>query len=464
MNVNYTQLDNVNGEITITLEEKDYNDKVEKQLKEIAKKRPEPGFRPGKTPMALIRKKYGDAVKYDVINKEVGEKVYDYIREQDLRVLGNPVPVKMDEEFNLSDKDFTFKFKVGVAPEIDTHVNKDLHVPYYTISVSDEMIDKEDKQFRTRFGKQVSGEAVEDNALVKGVLTELDENGQPKEGGIVVENGIVAPSYFKDKAQTALFDGKKVGEEVVFNPAATCEGNENELASMLNIDKAETPAHHGDFKMDIKDIIVVQPAELNEEYFENLFGKDKVHNEEEYRNAIKDMIAASLQNDSFYRFTIDAKDDVLKAVGEIELPEAVLKDYLMQRDEKITPENVDETFASMRPQLVWDLVSEAIARQFGVKVEEDDLLNLAKVTVQQQLAQYGMANAPAEMVEKYAQELLKDQNARQRMAQQSLDFKVFNAIKDNVTLDEKDVTVDEFRALFAPVIDISQAAAASAEE
>ena len=264
-----------------------------------------------------------------------------------------------------------------------------------------------------------------------------------------MENGILAPSYFKNKDQEALFDGKKVGETVVFNPAATCDGNEAELSSMLNIDKADAAAHHGDFKMEIKEIIVVQPAELNEEYFENLFGKDKVHNEEEYRNAIKEMIANALGHDSFYRFTIDAKQGVLDAVGEIELPEPVLKEYLMQREEKITPENVDEAFASMRPQLVWDLVAEAIARQFEVKVEQSDLMSLAMATVQQQLAQYGMANAPKEMVEKYAQEILKDEKNVQRLAQQSMDFKVFNAIKENVSLDEKDVNVEEFRTLFA---------------
>lgn len=450
MNVNYTQLDNVNGEITLTIEEKDYNEKVEKQLKEVAKHRPEPGFRPGKTPMGLLRKKYGDAVKYDVINKEVGDAVYNYIRENNLRVLGNPVPVKNEKELDLNDKEFEFRFKVGVAPEIDTHVNADLHVPYYKIAVSDEMVNKEDAEFRKRFGKQVPGEAVEPNALVKGVLTELDENGQPKEGGIVMENGILAPSYFKDKAQEALFDGKKVGDTVVFNPAATCEGNEAELSSMLNIDKEQTAGHHGDFSIEIKEIIVVQPAELNEEYFENLFGKDKVHNEEEYRNALREMISNALNNDSFYRFTIDAKQDVLNAVGQIELPEEILKEYLIQRDEKITAENVDETFAAMRPQLVWDLVAEAIAKQFELKVEEDDLKNLARATVQQQLAQYGMANAPVEMLDKYAGEILKDQNNRERMAQQSLDFKVFNAIKDHVTLDEKEVSVEEFQALFIP--------------
>lgn len=450
MNVNYTKLDNVNGEIVVTIEEKDYSPKVEKQLKEISKHRPEPGFRPGHTPMGLLRKKYGQAVKYDVINKEVGDAVFNYIKDQELRVLGNPVPVKNDN-FNLEDADFTFTFKVGVAPEIDTHVNKDLHIPFYHITVSDEMVDGEDKQFRQRFGKQVSGEAVEANALVKGTLTELDENGNPKEGGVVVENGIVAPTYFKDKAQEELFNGKKVGDTVVFNPAATCEANDTELSSMLNVDKEDAANHHGDFKMEIKDIIVVQPAELNQEYFDTLFGKDKVHNEEEYRSALKEMIATSLRNDSFYRFTIDAKNDVLKAVGEIELPNEVLQDYLLQSDgEKFTAENVAESFAAMRPQLEWDLTAEAIAKQFDVKVEEEDLLNLAKATAQQQFAQYGMANVPEETLERYAKEIVADEKSRRRLAEQSLDYKVFNAIRENVTLDEKDVTIDEFRALFAP--------------
>ncbi|MDE6559401.1 MAG: trigger factor, partial [Muribaculaceae bacterium] len=367
---------------------KDYADKVENQLKEISKHRPEPGFRPGKTPMGMLRKKYGEAVKYDVINKEIGDAVFNYIREENLPVLGNPVPVKNDD-FNLADKDFTFKFRVGLAPEIDTHVNKDLHVPYYEIEVTDEMINKEDEQFRKRFGKQVSGETVEPNALVKGVITELDENGQPKAEGIVVENGILAPAYFKDKEQAALFDGKKVGETVVFNPAKTCDGNEAELSSMLNIDKDQTAEHHGDFSMEIKDVIVVEPAALDQEYFDNLFGKDKVHNEEEYRKALKEMIANALQNDSFYRFTIDAKEDIIKAVGEVELPDEVLKDYLVQTNQELNSENVNEAFAGMRKQLEWDLISSAIARQFEIKVEEEDLMNLARNSVRQQFAQYG---------------------------------------------------------------------------
>lgn len=449
MNVNYAKLDNVNGEITVAIEEKDYADKVKKQLKEISKNRPEPGFRPGHTPEGLLRKKYGTAVKYDIINKEVGDAVYNYIRENNIKVLGNPVPVK-DEEFKIENPDFTFKFKVGLAPEIDTHVNKDLHVPYYNIIVSDEMINNQNETLRKRLGEQVSGETVEPNALVKGVITELNEDGTVKGDGIVVESGIVAPSYFKDKDQTALFEGKKVGDEVVFNPSKTCNGNETELSSMLNIDKAATAEHHGDFKFDIKDIIVVKPAELNQEYFDQVFGKDKVHNEEEYRAAIKEMIANQLKADSFFRFTMDAKDAILKAVGDIELPDAVLKDYLVQANEQLNEENVDEAYASMLPQLVWQLVRDQIAEQLAIKVEEDDMLNTARQLAMQQFVQYGMNNVPADVLDKYARDILADKKYREQLFNQTLEQKLFRGIQASVTEDPKEVTVEQFNALFTP--------------
>lgn len=208
MNVTLNKTGNVTAVVTVTLEEKDYQDKIKKTLKEINMSRPEPGFRPGHVPAALIQKKYGKAVKYDVINKEVADALYNYIKENNIPVLGNPVP-KKNEEFNLDDKDFTFEFTVGIAPEIDTHVNKEMHIPYYNIEVSDEMIQRQDEMFRRRYGAQVPGETVEPNALVKGVITELDENGEPKAEGIVVENGIVSPQYFKSDEQRNLFVGDR---------------------------------------------------------------------------------------------------------------------------------------------------------------------------------------------------------------------------------------------------------------
>lgn len=447
MKIDYAKIDDVNGEITVTLEEKDYADKVKKQLKEIGKSHSEPGFRPGHVPAGLIQKKYGNAVKYDVINKEVGNAVFDYIKENNLHVLGNPVP-QQDENFSIDAADFTLKFKVGIAPEFDTKVNKDLHVPFYTIKVTDEMLDRQDEQFTRRFGKQEPGEAVDATALVKGVITELDENGQPKEGGIVVENGIVAPQYFKSEDQKALFLDKKVGDVIKFNPAATCDSHAAEMASMLQIDKNDVDAHKGDFNFDIKEIIVLKPAEHNQEFFDMVFGADKIHNEEEYRKALGEMIAASLQNDSNYRFTIDAQDAIQKAVGSLTLPDEVLKDFLKGQNEHLTDENIDEEYERLRPQLEWELEKEAVAAQLDIKIEEEDLLNTARMMAQSQFAQYGMTNVPADALDRYAQDILKDEKARPQVYNQTVDMKLFNGIRATVSVDEKEVSVEEFNDLF----------------
>lgn len=447
MKVDYTKLDNVNGEIVITLEEKDYADKVKKQLKEIAKTRTEPGFRPGKVPAALIEKKYGSAVKYDTINKEVGEALYNYIKENNLHVLGNPVPMQ-DDSFDIDAKDFTLKFKVGVAPEFDTHVNKETTVPYYKIQVTDEMIDRQDEQFGRRFGKQEPGEEVDATALVKGVITELDENGQPKAEGIVMEQGIVAPQYFRSEADKEAFIGKKVGDVVKFNPAATCESSVTELSSMLGISKEEAENVKGDFNMEIKEIIVLKPAEHNQEYFDMLFGADKVHNEEEYRAALKEMIEASLVNDSNYRFSIDAKNVLSAAIGSLELPNEILKDYLKSQNEALNDENIDAEYSKMLPELEWELEKEAIANQLGVKVEEEDLKVMARMIAQQQFAQYGMTNVPEESLERFAGDILKDEKARTQIVNQAYDSKLYDAIREAVNAEVKEVSVEEFNNLF----------------
>lgn len=447
MKVDYAKIDDVNGELTVVLEEKDYADKVKKQLKEISKNHAEPGFRPGHVPAGLIQKKYGASVKYDVINKEVGSAIFDYIKENNLHVLGNPVPMQ-DEAFDINGTDFTLKFKVGVAPEFDTHVNKDLHVPYYTIKVTDEMIDRQDEQFTRRFGKQEQGEVVDATALVKGVITELDENGNVKEGGIVVENGIVSPQYFKSEDQRKLFEGKHVGDIVRFNPAATCDSNATELASMLNIAKEETENHKGDFNMEIKEIIVLKPAEHNQEFFDMVFGADKVHNEEEYRAALRDMIAASLVNDSNYRFTIDAKKAIQEAIGELKLPDEVLKDFLKSQNEALNNENIDEEYVRLRPELEWELEKEAVAAQLDIKVEDNDLLNTARMMARSQFAQYGMTNVPDETLDRYAQDILKDERARNQVYNQTVDMKLFGGIRATVSVDDKEVSVEEFNDLF----------------
>ena len=447
MNVTYEKIDELNGKVSIVLEEKDYADEVKKQLKQIAKTRQEPGFRVGHVPMAMVEKKYGKAVKFDVINRLVADKLYDYIKEQDFATLGQPVPLTK-ADFDLAQKDFTFEFQLALAPVIDLKVDKDIHVPYYNIQVSEEMIDEQDKNLRRRMGKQEPGPEVNEDALVKGVITELNEDGTVKEGGVVMENGIVAPKYFKNEEQTKLFMGKHPGDKVVFNPWETAAGNPNELMSMLGIPKDETENHKGNFDFDIKEIIVLVPAELNQEYFDALFGEDKVHNEEEYRSHLKEMIATQLKADSNYRFTIDARKVLEEKVGKLELPVETLKKTLMIQNEGVTEENVEEVYKEASSGLEWQLIADHIAKQFELKIDEEDLNEVAAIMARNEFAKYGMTNATDEMVKRFSEDMLKDDKTRRSIANDAFEMKLFHTINENVTLDEKDVTVDEFKALF----------------
>lgn len=448
MNVTLDRIDNVNGVITLSIEEKDYQDKVKKELKQIGIKHPLPGFRPGHVPAGLLQKKYGKEVLVEVVNREIYDNLVNYIQENKLNILGEPIIANADEVNFDTMKDFSFKFEVGFAPEVSLTLDKSVSIPYYNIEVDQKMIDQQNEMFCKRFGKQVKGEQVDATALVKGSMVELDENGAVKDGGINVESTIVAPQYFKSEDEKAKFTDKKVGEEVVFNPWNTCNGNQAEMTSMLNIDKEQADVK-SDFKLTITEILVNQAAELNQELFDGVFGKDNVKTEEEYFAKLKEMIAAQLVNDSNFRFTMDAEKVLREQVGTLVLPTEFLKKWLVRQDNKYTAENIDEEFTKMVPQLEWQLIKEQAAKQLEVKVNDDDLLADAKRIAYQQFAQYGMANVPEDMLEKYAKDILENKEYRQQIVQQSVDNKLYSAIKDAVTLEEKTVNVEAFNALFA---------------
>ena len=448
MNVEFKKLDNVNGELTVTLEEKDYADKVKKQLKEIGKNRPEPGFRAGHVPMGLLEKKYGTAVKYDVVNRDIVDAVYDYIKDNKLRVLGQPVPDK-DNELKEGATEFTFKFKVGLAPEIDVNIGKAMKIPYYTIAVTDDMVDQEITALRKRFGVQGPGEETEPDAVIKGVISELNPDGSVKEDGIVVDNGILAPIHFTSEEQKKLFEGKHPGDIVTFNPAASCNSNVTEMSSMLNIDKTDVDNHKGDFNFEIKEIIVLKPAELDQEFFDNAVGKDKAHNEEELKAAVKDLIKDQLKGESDFRFSVDARNLIEKSVGNVQLPEDVLKHFLMSQNQQLNPENIDEEFTKIRSQLVWDLTKDEIVSKFNIEVSEDDIMDQARIAVYRQLSQYGPASLAEGIIDHYAKEVMKDQKNRDSFERNALNKKIYDTIKENVTLDNKELSIDDFRKLYA---------------
>ena len=446
MNVNFEKNGNVNGVITITLGEADYAEKVKKNLKRIGQSHPVKGFRPGHTPLSILEKLYGKQVLADVVNDEIGEQLTKYIQENKLNVLGEPI-VTDDTNFDLeSGKEFTFKFNVGLAPEFDVDLAS-IEIPYYSIAVDEEMFEKQSKSMRMRFGSREDAEEVTPEALLKGSLVELNEDGSVKEGGISVESTYVSPRFFKSEDEKAKFAGKKLNEEVVFNPWNTCEGNLGELGGMLNLKREEADVK-SDFKMTITQISVDKEAELNQEFFDMAFGKDVVKSEEEYVEKVKEGIKASLVGDSNYRFTIDAQNAIVNHIGEIELPDEFLKKFFVMKDEKYTAEKMEEEYPKMRPQLIWQLAKDKIAANGAIKVEEEDLLNIAKLIVTQQFSQYGIYNAPADAVERQAKEIVKNNEYRRDLANRAVDDKVFGYIRATAKIAEKEVSVNDFNALF----------------
>lgn len=454
MNVIMQNIDEVSARLTVSIEENDYKQKVNDELKKFGKTHTIPGYRKGHISIIELQRRFGKQVTSDVINQEVYEAVMKYIQENKLEVLGAPIPVEVKELDLKNNKDFTFEYEIGLAPKLDVKLDKNEHIPYYNIEVPADLVEEQDKAFRKRFGAQVPGEEFEADALVKGSMMELNEDGTIKEGDNAIQavSTIVAPFYFKSKEEADKFIGKKVGEKVVFNPRKAAGDDVTEIASMLNIDKNRVAEVQGDFEMAISEIIVVRPAELNEEFYKQVFGEGKVNNEDEYKSALKEMVGKELAGNSEMVFRLSARKFFIDKYGDMPLPVEILKKWLISRNEGLSAENIDEVFPKqIEPDLKWQLVKEKIAEIAKVNITDDDLLEMAKTIAQRQLAQYGMTNMDDETITGFAKNILDDKNYRPRIMEQVGDIKLFDAIKAAVTLDEKTVTFDEFKELASKI-------------
>lgn len=448
MNVNFEKIDQVNATLTISFVEEDYKNDVKKQLAELGQRRPLKGFRPGHVPASLLERNFGPQVRSKVIDRKVSHALTEYIVNNHVPVLGEPMLDK-DTKVDLNtEKEFSFKFELGLAPEFDVTVDKSVKVPYYNIEVSQEMIDRQNETLRKRYGKQVPGEVAAEDSMLRGSLVELDAEGNEKADGIKAERTVISPQYLKDEEQKAKFVGAKVGDVVVFNPGKATGGNENEMAAMLNVDK-EQAAVESDFSMKVDEILVNQDAELNQEFFDNVLGKGQAATEEEYLSKLKDMLAAQLKNDSNYRFTLDVEKVLRDQVGELEMPDEFLKRFLASRNEGLDAEKVEEQYPTTKKHLQWQLIKDKVAKALSVKVEVEDKMRLARYFAAQQFAQYGMSNLPDDVIDNYAHKLLEDARSSNDIEERAFDDKLFAAIKQAVTLEEKAVTVDEFNQLFA---------------
>ncbi len=447
MNVTLDKTGNVTGVLTISLVEEDYQAEVKKQLSHLGRVRPLKGFRPGHVPASLLMKHYGGQVTAEVVDEVVSRELTNYIRNNNLDLLGEPMLSKDTKVDLVNEKDFTFKFDLGFAPEFELKLDKRVKIPYYTIEVSQDMIDKQNDAYKKRFGTQVPGEISTEEALIRGSLVELNEDGSVKEGGINVERTIISPKYLKDDTEKAKLVGLKVNDEITINPYKGAGGNLTELASMLAVDKDKADVK-SDFNFKVSEILVNKDAEMGQEFFDMVLGKDVAKSEEDYFAKIKEMLAGQLKSDSNYRFTIDAETVLKKKVGELELPDDFLKQYLLSTNKEMDAAKIDEEYPRTREEIVWQLIKEKIAKAYDVKIEKEDQMRLARIYAAQQFAQYGIGNVPDETLDRYAGELMENKDYAREISRRAFEDKVFATIHDNVSLNEKHVTVEEFNKLY----------------
>lgn len=464
MDVTLEKNGELEGVIVVKLVEDDYKTRVKNELKEIGQKRQIPGFRPGHIDMAQLQKRFGKEVKAHVLNEVASDAVFKYIEDNKLDLLGQPLPL-VEEEFDLNNTEFVFKYEIGLAPALDMKFDQSVELDYYNIAVTDDMINEQDTALRNQAGEQVPAQEYAERALVKGAIKQLDADGNVKEGGIEVEDGILAPFHFTSKDEAAKFEGTKVGDVVVFDPFATCDGNEAEIASMLHIDRDKVEEARGNFQMTIAEFVVHKPAELGQEFYDKVFGADTVHNEEEYRARVSEMIAQALQPNSRQLFARMAEDYLMETYGaNMQLPTEFLKKFMARTNSELKPEDVAGELERAIPGIKWEIIENKAAETLEVKVTEDDVKAFAHALAIQQLQSYGMAHMADQMADYLAENLLKDKEQRQRIVRQAFNGKLINTIHNAIKLNEKTISLDEFRALVDSLNNASGAAVAAEEE
>ena len=425
--------------LSVNIQEADYAALVEKQLKNFRQKANIPGFRPGMVPLGLIKKQYGTAVKAEEINKLLQTKIFEYIRENKIDMLGEPLPIE-EQQANINmveDKEFTFEFEIALAPKFDAVLDKNDKLAYYRIQPTDEMIQGQVNAFAQRCGEYKQVESYENGDMLKGTLTESVEEG------IVVREAVMMPSYMKNDEQKALFEGSKLNDVVTFNPFTAFAGNEAELASLLKVEKGEVAAHNGEFTFTISEITRFVASEINQNVFDAAFGKDAVKSEEEFRAKIAQQFEERFEVESDYKLLMDVRDYLMEKVGKLEFNEAILRRIMDSN--KAEGETVsEEDFQKSLTELRWHLVKEQLAKKFEIKIDDNDVLNVAKGATRDQFAQYGMANVPEDLLENYAKEMLKQEKTREALINRAVDVKLIQGIKAAITLNEEKISVEEF--------------------
>lgn len=440
MNITKEDVTQLNSLIRIKLTPSDYKNDVDTAIKKFRKSATLPGFRAGHVPEGMVRKMYGKSFLADELNRIVSKSLHEYLKENNLMVLGDPLPKDTDHTNNFENpSDFEFLFEIGLAPAINFDIASIAAVDYYEIEVDDKRVETYIDDLRRKHGKFSNPEQAEESSILYGELTELDENGNVKEGGIT-NTTTLSVELVKDDDTKKKFIGIKKDDTVVFNPNKAMQ-DVTEVAYMLRIDKDKAEKLTSDFQYKILSVNKVEKADINQELFDKVFGENAVTSEQDFRERVKGDIAAMFRHESIHKFNHDTEDAILKQMN-LSLPDEFLKKWIMTMNEKpITTEQLEKEYPSYSREMQWRMIENEIATKQNIKVEEEDLKQYAASVIMQQFGQYSLG---ADMIEDFANRYLQKQENINKAAEAVKSKKVFDYLNQMVPKNVKNVTYDEF--------------------
>lgn len=448
MNISLENPEKVSGVLTLVVEEADFAGDVEKQLKDYRKKANVPGFRPGQAPMGMIKRQVGAQVKVDVINRLVGEKLYDYVRENKINMLGEPMPHLGEEPVDLdAAAPYTLKFDIAIAPEFKAELTKKDSIVYYDITTDDAIVDKEIDAFASRSGSYQKVDEYQDNDMIKGDIRELNEDGSAKDGGITVSQASMLPSYIKVDDQKALFQGCKVGDVIVFNPKKAYPESNIEISSLLKVSKEEAEKITADFSFQVTEISRYQKHAIDQDLFDQVYGEGKVKDEADFRAKVAEGIKEQMVQNADFRFLQDVRKYVEGKIGEVKYADDLMKRIMLANNKDKGMEYVEKNYEASIKELTWSLAKNQIVEALKIKVDDADVKAVAIDVTRMQFAQYGMTSVPEEYLEQYAEGMLKNRDQVDNLVNAAVDRKLMTALKDVVKLNKKTISFDEFRKL-----------------
>ncbi len=448
MNITRENIDNVNALLKVSIEKADYEKSVADQLKEYRQKASVPGFRPGRVPAGLIKRKFGTAILVDEVNKLLSQKLSGYLVEEKLNILGEPLPnEEQQKSINWdTDENFEFTFDIALAPEINISLDKRSKYKYFNIEVTDKMIDEQVEMAASQLGQNIPADIIEENSSVRGDFVQLNENGEEVENGIQPKGVLIAIDMIKDENTKKELVGKKKDDSVVFDPVKAFE-DRHEVGHMLNIKHEEADELNSEFRFTVTEILKFEKAEINEELFKKLYGEEtEVKTIDDFRARIKEEIAANLKYSSDHKFALDARDTLLEKINP-EMPEAFLKRWLLAINKELTEEQIDNEFENFVQDLKWQLIKDVIIKENELKVSQEEAQDFAIQMARAQYSQYGMYNVPDEQLESFAKVIMEKPEENERIYKKLFEDKVIAVVKDKVTVEETEISQEKFNEM-----------------